>query len=178
MKIMALLAALIFITASASAFTVESPNNVFVFESEKEITIRVFNDSSVQKSLDVKFYSPAHSELIGVQEKIQADSHSSFSIRLLPREDLAGQTYESTLEIELGNTKIIRKIDISFKKPSGESSIIMAPVPPVSPDFNAIGAGFATLGMIGMENALNIVLGIIAAVLLIAFIARFLRRLK
>lgn len=178
-KILAVLAALLLCLGMASAFTVDAPGSVLVFNSQKEVWITIDNTSSVEKRLNINFFSPANSDLIEVPEKIDSDSQARIILRLFPRDDLIGQTYESTLEIELGNEKIIRKIDVSFKQ---EGQIIIEPVPPepgpIAPDFNSITAGFVPLASFGAENALNILLALVAAILLIAFIARFLQRIK
>jgi len=159
---------LLALTGSASAFLLEAPSGAFIF---------VKNDSPIDKTLDVRFFSPATSDLLGVPDVIQANSESKFTLRIYPAKGLEGQTYESTLVVSLDNEKAVRTISLAFKNPAFQRPV---PVPEQNQDsgIGFISAGFVSLAAIGSENALTIVLVIIAAILLIAFIARFLHRIN
>ena len=101
-------------------------------------------------------------------------------LTIYPDKGLINQSYESTLVIELGSEKIIKTINISFKK--AQEQLPEKPVPEPGIDLGevsgSISSGFASLAFIGSENALNLALVFIAAILLIAFIARFIRRIQ
>lgn len=177
-RIACLISALVFcffLIGSASAFNVDAPRSIIVFDSPRDIWITVKNDSPIEQNLDVKFFSPAISNLPYVPARIGPYSEAKFAITTLPSNELFGKTYDSTLIVSLGSDKIIRTIGLSFKK-----SATPAPVPAQQPsnDVNQISAGLISLAAFGSENALNIALAFIAAILLIAFIARFVRRLN
>jgi|SRR3989338_7362777 len=168
---------LLALTGSASAFLLEAPSGAFIFDSPRDFWIIVKNDSPIDKTLDVRFFSPATSDLLGVPDVIQANSESKFTLRIYPAKGLEGQTYESTLVVSLDNEKAVRTISLAFKNPAFQRPV---PVPEQNQDsgIGFISAGFVSLAAIGSENALTIVLVIIAAILLIAFIARFLHRIN
>ncbi len=179
-KIVCLIAALVFcsfLIGSASAFNVDAPGSIIVFDSPRDIWITVANDSPIEQNLDVKFFSPAISNLPYVPARIGPYSEAKFAITINPSAGLFGKTYESTLVVELGNEKIIRAIVISFKKnPVPEQ--VPAQQPESNLSFNPVAAGFASLAVFDSGTALNLALVFIAAILLIAFIARFIRRLR
>ncbi|MDD5148055.1 MAG: hypothetical protein PHH08_01170 [Candidatus ainarchaeum sp.] len=179
-KLFCLISALFFsvvLIANAGAFNVEAPGSMIVFDSPRDFFVTVKNDSPIEQALKVRFFSPAISNLSYIPAKISGNSKADFSITINPSKSLEGQAYESTLIVELGNEKIIRTIDLSFKK-----HIVSAPAPEPQPssgvDLAAISSGFFSLAAFGSENALIIALAFIAAILLIAFIARFVRRVN
>jgi len=177
-KIAFLIAALVFcffLAGSASAFNVDAPGSIIVFDSPRDIQITVTNDSPIEQNLDIKFFSPAISNLPYVPARIGPYSEAKFAITITPSPELFGKTYDSTLIVSLGSDKIIRTIGLSFKK---SAVPVPAPVPQPSNNVNPISAGLFSLAAFGSENALNIALAFIAAILLIAFIARFVRRLN
>ncbi|MBN1940894.1 MAG: hypothetical protein JW772_01795, partial [Candidatus Diapherotrites archaeon] len=173
---------------------------VFVFDEETYFTVVVTNNDPIEKTLNAEYFSPTISELIDVPETIPANSEARFRARIEPNKELKGQTYESTLIVELDNEKIVKKIDLAFKgsDSQGNGSGITDSNQNIIFDFNGIASGFATLvdfnavaGFFsGLTNAsaippealsaslLDILLALIAAVLLLAFIARFVRRIK
>ncbi|MDD5163406.1 MAG: hypothetical protein PHD95_04320 [Candidatus ainarchaeum sp.] len=162
-----------FLIGSASAFNVDAPGSIIVFDSPRDIWITVANDSPIEQNLDIKFFSPAVSNLPYVPARIGPYSEAKFAITIFPSNELFGKTYDSTLIVSLGSDKIIRTIGLSFKK-----TIVPVPAPGPPGNGNPISAGLFSLAAFGSENALNIALAFIAAILLIAFIARFVRRLN
>jgi len=174
--------------AILGALTVEAPGNVFLAKGEKEISIRMTNGSASSADYSIDFIGPVNVSFSGSNGTIGAFSTKYITMRVPYSASLAGQDYESTLLVQSGGEKIEKKIDVSFM----EKAAAPAPVPKKDADdfigSNALVSGFFALfsfdwlGWFGWlftpENALNLALALIAAVLLIAFIARFVKRLE
>jgi hypothetical protein len=175
---------LLFLAANAAAFPVEIPGNINVFDAPKEVSLVIRNDSGTEKHFTVDFVAPARIELSEAEGTIPAGGFKKIYVTVFPREDLLEQTYETSLIVELGDEKIVKKVNIIFK-PSffQEQDSAQEPTPV---DFSTLTGFFSFFSIPAMnfgqyfswETALNVFLVIVAAILLIAFIARFTRRIS
>lgn len=177
------LIALVLIVSNVAAPVSDFPRYVTLSDEEKEISFNVSNSSAFKKNLKIELYVPTNFEIIELPEFIEPNQSKQVRILFYPNEDLYGTNYESTLLILLGSEKMEEKINFSFVKlvaeEEGEGE--------VEQDGEGAVAGFVGLfslpnlegitALINWELALDVFLILLAAVLLIAFIARLVTRL-
>ncbi len=182
------LISLILIFGSATASVSEVPRYVDLSNEEKEISFTLSNDSSLGKNLEIEVYVPTNFKIIEKPEFIGPNESEEVKILFYPNEDLYGTNYESTLIILLGSEKIEKKINFSFVKPEAKEEeeepeeeregiisgfVGLLSLPSLGEiDFEGISA------LINWELALDVFLVLVAAILLIAFIARIVTRLE
>ncbi len=175
MRITAVLIALALLVSGVSAMELKTyvGNPVYVFDGPKEITIVVENRSSVSKELQINFATSADYDIGPYPNELRPHESRKVSITIYPEEGFEGSIFESKLIIKLGNETQVKNMIIEFKetdnsdKDAGEI---------------ALASGFFTLfgtaGNAGLsEIVFNVVLVVIAAILLIAFISRYTRRI-
>lgn len=165
---------LLLFSASCSALAVDSPANIFVQQEQRAVLVSITNDSSFEQSYSVDFYSPVGAFVSPSSGKIAAGKTVSATLSVSPDESLVGSTYAGTLAVEMGDESAFRNVNIVFKEAAEEGG------------GNGEGpgnfsfAGFFSFfeGVLSLENLLDLVLIFIAAVLLIAFISRLVRRVN
>ncbi|MDP6670652.1 MAG: hypothetical protein QGI60_02445 [archaeon] len=170
--------ALMTVFASAYAADVDSPGTVYLYDEAKEINVKIVNSEETAQDFSVEFTAPTRFEVNQDSGTVAGNRTKTVSITVFPRSDLVSQTYQSKLEITLGDKKFVKNINLVFRAQQGETPpTIQAPE---EPETTNPAVGFFTLGAMPAltpELALNVVLGLIAAILLIAFIARFTKRM-
>jgi len=169
MKRLFAFSALIVLFASVLAVTVDAPGTIHVYEKAKEAAIYITNQSQSIESFSIEFNAPARFELSASSGSIAAGETKKVYLTIQPDESLNGQTYENMLEVRVGDEKVVRKIRIAFRETNESQGTH-------GTEFNP--AGFFALPAISSGLALNIALAIVAAILLIAFIARFVKRME
>lgn len=161
-RLSSILVFLLYFSLAVSALSLSAPSAVSVRETETRFFATIENTSGTENLLTVSYSAPVQYRLIDVPSTIAGNNSATIEIVLLPNSELAGTVYASTLTAKLGNETASRQVNIAFegaRKPSA--------------------AGFFSLAsLLSAENALNIALVIIAAILLIAFIARFTKRVS
>lgn len=163
-KISAILAFLMHFSLASSAISLNAPSTVTVNGPETRFFATIENTSSSELGLAVFFSSPAPHRLVNVPSTIPANRAAVIEIVLEPTEDRAGTVYASTLTARLGEETASRQITLVF----GEAKKTLA-----------VPTGLVALEtIISQENTLNIALALTAAILLIAFIARFTKRIS
>ncbi len=165
--------------ASAYAIEVNSPGTVYLYDEAKEISVKIVNVEETAQDFSVEFTAPTRFEVSRDSGTVAGKRSETISITVFPRSDLKGQTYQSKLEITLGDKKFVKNINLVFRATQKEGT---APEdhPPQEPETTGLTGGLFSLGaMPGLtpELTFNVVLGLIAAILLIAFIARFTKRM-
>jgi len=170
--LLAVFAAIVCLFASGAFAAIEGfPSTLDFYNKQQTITFRVSNTADSAKRVSVEFLSPMDAN-IAAPVSIAGKGDANVSITLYPTEGLIGQNYESTLVVRVGEEETRKVVKIFFNpaKPAGFGGI----------DSNALNVS----GLVGFfstpntELALTIVLAIIAAILLIAFIARLVRRFQ
>jgi|TARA_B100002003_G_C13880617_1_gene429934 hypothetical protein len=178
MRYLFALIALMTICTLAYAANVDSPGTVYLYDEAKEISVNIVNSDETAQPFSVEFTAPTPFEVSQESGTVAGNKTKTVSITVFPRSDLVSQTYQSKLEISLGDKKFVKNINLVFRAPQGE-------IPPTNqvpeePETTSSTVGLFALGAMPAltpELAFNVVLGLIAAVLLIAFIARFTKRM-
>ena len=170
------LIALVWLGFSAHAIEVESVGTVYIYEEAKEITIEVINTNERTQEFSIEYNAPTQFELSEANGTISGRGAKKVFLKIYPRSDLTGQSYQTKLDVLIGNERFVKKIDLVFREKQeeqeegekGEEGTQIIPV------------GLFGLGLEEMswELGLNIALIIIAAILLVAFIARFVKRME
>ena len=173
------LMALIMVCVSTQAIEVDSVGTVYIYGEAKEITLEITNTHESAQDFSIEYNAPTQFELSEINGTISGRGAKNVTLKIYPRSDLTGQSYQTKLDVMIGNERFVKKIDLVFREKReepaddekdgnrGEENQII----PVG----LFGLG---LGEIGWELGLNIALIVIAAILLIAFIARFVKRME
>ena len=175
-SLLTIVIAVLLFSVSAHALYVKAPANLIVMDVQKDIPIAITNETEEEQEYNIYFSAPVEYTISPISGKLGAGKTTIITLSIKPDEYLAGTTYEGTLEVEMGEEKAFKGISVIFKE---------EPVEEEEQEENQ-GTGFfafgdfsaAVLGLFTPENAINIFLAILAAILLIAFIARFVKRLE
>ena len=175
MRLTALLIALALLVSGVSAMELKTyvGNPVYVFDSPKEITIVVENRSSVSKELQINFATSADYDIAEYPSELKPHESRKVFITIYPEENFEGSVFESKLIIKLGNETQVKNMIIKFRETdnSGEDASEVA-----------LASGFFTL-FSAVDNGglpalvFDVLLVVVAAILLIAFISRYTRRI-
>lgn len=182
------------LSLSASAFYLDAPGTIIVQQAQKEVLVSIGNDSAIEQDFSAHFSAPFSSSLSPSIGKIGAGKTIALSLSISPQEALGGSTYNCLLEVQAGGEKISRNISVIFKEKENKSSpqgtgtggnnaagfFSLAGLSGYAAGLSAYATGLFAYGagLFTPENALNAALAFIAAILLIAFIARFVKRLE
>lgn len=172
----ALVLLLALFSVSAQAFYIDiATGTIIVQQEQREIVATIGNDTAYEQEFGVHWSTPFASGVSPASGKIGAGKTVNVTLSVLPQEALEGSAYSCLLEVQLGSEKAFRNIKVIFK---GESE----------PENGSDNGSTGSLSLAGLfssaallftpENALNAMLAFIAAILLIAFIARFVKRLE
>ncbi len=156
-------ATVLFFSLIASALSVSIPSNVTGGTEETRFFATIENTSAEEKGLSVSYSSPAKHRLFNVPSTIRANSSATIEIILEPTPELNGAVYSTALTVKLGDETKTRQVNVEFTGTGKQETPT---------------GFFALPNILAPENALNILLAIIAAILLIAFIARFTKRIN
>ena len=166
--------ALLLLLSSASAIDLRLPSTIVVQQEQKEIPVTILNDSGREQDYSIEFLAPFSAVATPSFGTLAEGKSITASLSVKPEESLEGSTYEANLIVKLGQETVSRNIRVIFKEEEKQEGS----------GTNGLGffslAGFSTLStaIFTPENMLNGFLALIAAVLLIAFIARFVKRLE
>ena len=172
------LAAILLISASAAALvdlpeqtTIEVPilANSANNQEGVEISFFVSNTKNVRSPLEINAIFPTPFE-IQKPEWVDAKSSEQVTIKIFGKNGFENTTYTGSIFIDLGGEREEKRVTINYvgKSPQEEQA----------PDMGSpLLSGFATLLQGGEDSqaALDIFLMIIAAILLVAFIARLVK---
>ena len=171
MKQILLIIALAMFFVSASALLIEAPSDVNIV-GEKSFSVTVSNESGFDKEISIYLYPSSALSSANIPEIIPAESQKSFSVKAVSSEELVGNSFEGTILVVSGNEEAIAKVVLNFQRENNLATEIS--VVPLSG--LALFSGFEGFSL--TDWAILALLIIIAAILLIAFIARFVRRVK
>ena len=180
-SIAVLFAAVLFVAFSASAASVEASSDVFFFEEPNALVVEVLNDSDARKSLSIEFYAPLDFEFVDNTDSLPAHGRQRVAIVMHPRKDLLGSSYLSTLIVKVGEQTFVRAIELHFKeKKAEEPSDGKEGNKGEESDETALAGLFSLISLdwISAELVLDVFLVIVAAVLLLAFISRYSKRVS
>ena len=163
------------LSVSAQAFYIDTASTIVVQQAQKEVFVEIGNDAAIEQEFSAYFSAPFNSSLSPSSGKIGAGKTVNLVLSVSPQEKLEGSAYNTLLEVQLGSEKEFRNIRVIFKganKPQNGSGNGGTGLFPLAGLFSSGAALFTP------ENALNAALALVAAILLIAFIARFVKRLE
>ncbi len=170
------------LSSGTSALIVDVPENIIIKEGQKQVQISISNDSAEAGQYRVEFLGPVEAGISQSSGEIAAFKTKKVTLSLAAEERLAGQTYESTLVVELGSEREVRKIRLFFRGQAAQGQEVQQGQPGF--DLQWLSSGFFPLfnpnsmgSLLSFENILNALLAVVAAILLIAFIARLVKRL-
>ncbi len=161
------------------AVDIEAPNTIYLYDEAKEVNIRLTNDSDSSQDFSIEFSAPTQFELSAYSGTIPAGKSKNITLTLFPRSDLEGQTYESKLDVEAGSSRKVKMLHIVFRG-TAEKGEEETGNGEDGTEIDAVTGFFTMFAMPEITSGLllNSALALIAAVLLIAFIARFVKRME
>ncbi len=175
----AFLAVVLFFCASASSAYVEVPSDIYFFEKPAVLPVEIVNDSSVKKSLSVEFYAPIDFEFVDSTDSIHGDGSQRVAIVMHPRGNMINSTYLSTLIIKVGDQTFVKSVNLHFTEAKKADNDANKSEDKKETGENTLLSGFFSLfafDLFSLEFVLDILLVVIAAILLIAFISRYSKR--
>ena len=155
--------------ADGLALAVDMPNNVTIAGETGTVKLILTNTGDSHLNYDVSYYAPFGFSVSNASGTLSAGSSKIVRLIIADQPGLQGQKYSTMLQVDAGGETTTKRLGVEFKgaeKGQNARGITGGSA------FFTLACGFA------LENALNIVLGFIAAILLIAFIARFVKRLE
>lgn len=159
-------------SASCQALIVNEIGTIVVQQDEKSVDVKIKNDSDYAQDFTIELSIP-NASIDPSEGSLEAGESITALLSISPEENLAGSTYSGQLRVMMGEEQERKEIRVMFKEKAVEK-------PKEEPKPNP--GGFFALpdlsAFFTAENALNIVLAIVAAILLIAFIARLVKRLE
>jgi len=174
-SLIATLVAMLLLSVSAHAIYIKAPANIIVQGEQKDIPIAISNDTEEEQEYQISFSAPIEYTISPISGKLASGKTTIATLSIAPGENLEGSTYEGTLEVEMGEKKAFKAISMIFKENEDEED----EEPEETTGFFSLAGYSATItSLLTPQNALNTLLGTIAAILLIAFIARFVKRLE
>ncbi len=167
---------LLLFSMSANALQVDAPSTIVVQESQKDIPLTIRNDTEAEQEYSVQFYAPFDAIVSPSFGRLGSGKSTISSLSIPRQEDLEGSSYEASLEVRLGEEKAFRRLRVIFKE-SGKGEELGSTTGADS-GLVSLAGFYAFAGIFTPENLLNVFLVFVAAILLIAFIARFVKRLE
>ena len=176
-SICALALFLLFCSASAQAIYVDFPSIIIIQQEQKDLPVTIRNDGEIAQDFSAKLFAPFEAVVSPAGGSLGAGKSTILSLSISPGKELEGNSFETTLEVRIGEEKAFQNVRVIFKKEAEEEEDVVV---------QGIGTGlfsFADFGAFAAvvftpENAINAFLAIVAAVLLIAFISRFVKRME
>ena len=163
----ALLFLLVIFSAKAMAFSVEAPSIVEVNDSTS-FFVTIINDTDSSVPIKTSFFSPLVST-VSAPSEIAPNSSTQAEITLTNSNFSKGETINSTVEVAFGDTVIQKVVSLSFTNTQKSSNLLSA----------AFGLGSfisETSGFTLLDWLIFWFLVIVAAILLVSFIARVRKR--
>jgi hypothetical protein len=163
-------ALVLLMATNVSAIRVTIPSEVVVMEGQvTQFPIMIENTSSHEKGLVISYSAPTQNRFLNVPQTIAGGESVEITVELQPNNSLTGSVYTSSVNVKLSDESAVRTNALIFVPAQTINT-------PNTPTPNTPTTGFFSLGLVGNDSILNIILILVAAVLLLAFIARFVKR--
>ncbi len=174
MKHIFTLCALLIICSSVAAVGIDGPSTVYLYEDEKQVVVTINNEESFSQDFEIEAICPTAVGLSKEQGTIAGNSGTNVTFTIQPNTSLVGQTYEGRIEVILGDRKFVKNMRLVFRAEQKQEE-----KKENENEYNGFSGLFLLpASILTLEFAVNVLLVFIAAVLLIAFIARFVKRLE
>ncbi|MDP2974409.1 MAG: hypothetical protein Q8N60_05130 [Candidatus Diapherotrites archaeon] len=171
-SIYALALFLLLFSAGCQALILTETGTIVVQQDERNVDVKIRNDSDSAQDFTIELSIP-NASIDPSEGSLDAGESVTALLSISPEENLAGSTYYGQLRVMIGEEQERKEIRVMFKGEEAEE-------PKEEPKPNP--SGFFALpnlsALFTAENALNVVLALVAAILLIAFIARLVKRLE
>jgi len=163
---------LLLFSAGCQALIVNETGTIVVQQDKKSVDVKIKNDSDETQDFTIELSIP-NASIDPSEGSLEAGESITAILSITPDENLVSSTYSGQLRVMIGEEQERKEIRVMFKGEEAEE-------PKEEPKPNP--TGFFALpnlsALFTVENALNVVLALVAAVLLIAFIARLVKRLE
>ncbi len=170
---------LLFCSVSAHAIYVDFPSTIIIQQEQKDLPVTIRNDEEISQDFSVKLVAPFDSFVSPSTGSLGAGKSTILSLSISPNEELEGNSFETTLEVQIGEEREFKNVRVIFKKAIEEEDEENAGQQSIGTGmFTFADFGNFTASIFTPENALNAVLAVVAAILLIAFISRFVKRME
>jgi len=174
---------ILFITLNVQASVSDSASYLTFYEDSKTLSFEVENDSGQMQNLNIKVFSPVAYEITGNKNLLENGEKALIEITFFPNNKLLNSSYQGTILIELGREKTQKTISMNFYEKSDfeetekieeenkaeENNVLEG----IALTGNSVLAGFSKL-----FDPVNIALTLIAAVLLLLFVSRLVKKLN
>lgn len=171
----------IFIALNVQASVTESTSYLTFYDEPKTLSFIVENDSGQMQNLNIKVFSPVGYEINGNKNILENGEKTLIEITFLPNNKVLNSSYQGTILIELGREKTQKTISMNFyEKVSGEEETQEENKTKENPVLEGIAltGNFVFAGFNALLEPINIALILIAAVLLLLFVSRLVKRLN
>ena len=175
---------LIFLSSTVNALIVEYPRSLTLESDVKEFDVKITNDSEIEKSFAFEFINPAKTEILQIPETIKPHEEATIRLKVYNEKDFWNSTYFGKLKVALGLEELDKDIEIKFAKPVAQTqekteTEIEKKSEAIATQLSGFVSFFDfTKGFSIMEIAIDGILVLFAVVLLIAFISRFVKRVR
>ena len=149
---------------TANALTFNELNTAEIKGDNYTLEFEITNPTNKTQTLQANIASPTKTKL-EYNKTIKPNQIQTIKIQFQDTKKLIGEKYSSEIQIKIGNKTYKKNITLLFqeKKPNQIQLNL---------------AGLATITPIAIELSINLFLTLIAAILLISFLARFIKRVK
>ncbi len=168
---------LLFCSVSAQAIYINSPSTIIIQQEQKDLPVTIRNDEEIAQDFSAKLIAPFEAFVSPSSGSLAVGQSTILSLSISPSEEFEGNSFETTLEIQIGEETAFKNVRVIFKETIEEEEEIV-PQSIGTGLFNFADFGNFTESVFTLENALNAVLAVVAAILLIAFISRFVKRME
>lgn len=175
LRTLSIAVALLMLASIAFAFDLEVANPVHIFGEQKEISVTIKNTSDKDKELKFAFYAPLKYTIDYIPGEVKAQSYQTIKITFFPETEVENSIYNAVLSVSLDDETIEKNMKIYYH---GEKN---SQTGEENNSGNFTSGFFSFVGtplLINAEMVFNVILVIIAAVLLIAFISRLTKRIR
>ncbi len=166
----------------SNALVVRAPNEVTISEKQNSFEIYIYNDSQQMKNLNLQINMPVEYTLRNMPNIIAPKNSANIIVVVDYNEKFALQNYKANIEINAGDERIIHEFKLKFAPKEEKVKVIVVEKEEKETKKETNLSQLSGMFLLPLEISFNelildIILVIIAAVLLIAFISRYIKRL-
>ena len=176
---------LLLLSVSVFGIAINTPSKVIIDDKEKTFQITLKNQFNETTQFEFNFFSPASYRISNVPSKLGPHESKNINITIKHADDLVGPTYSALFRITSTEFTVEKEVklefldlkEVEFKEAIEEKKSVQEKK---STPTNNLSVGL--IGLISFpvvsEMVLDAILILIAAILLIAFISRFVNRIQ
>ena len=166
----------------SDALVMRAPNEVTISEKQNSFEIYIYNDSQQMKNLNLQINMPVEYTLRNMPNVIAPKNSANIIVVVDYNEKFALQNYKASIEINAGNERIVHEFKLKFAPKEEKVKVIVVEKEEKETKKETNLSQLSGMFLLPLEISFNelildIILVIIAAILLIAFISRYIKRL-